>query len=340
MGYKLAGYDVVGCNDIDERMMRLYRENHKPRYSFCESIQSFKERSDLPKELFDLDILDGSPPCSSFSISGNREDDWGVERKFVEGQEKQILDTLFFDFIDLADKLRPKAVVAENVMGLLMGEAKAYVIRIYEHFEKIGYSVQHFVLNAADMGVPQKRERVFFVALRNDLCGGFLSQVDMFTYKPKLSLSFKANPIPFKEIEERGGVGCMKMYPSIKKHWERTQPGESFSESHKRETSKRGWFNYAKTHPDKTLATITAHTEGGGEYHYSECRSLSRLEVCKAGSFPLDYNFLDQNPKYVVGMSVPPLMIAGIAFEIYEQWLSKIKTPVETGVVKSQTNCL
>jgi DNA (cytosine-5)-methyltransferase 1 len=86
MGYKLAGFDVLGCNEIDPKMIEAYRLNHHPKYSFLEPIQEFKNRKDLPKELYELDILDGSPPCSSFSISGNREKDWGKEKKFREGQ--------------------------------------------------------------------------------------------------------------------------------------------------------------------------------------------------------------------------------------------------------------
>ena len=74
-----------------------------------------------------MDILDGSPPCSTFSIAGNREKDWGKEKKFREGQSAQVLDTLFFDFIALARVLQPKVVVAENVKGLLMGSAIDYI---------------------------------------------------------------------------------------------------------------------------------------------------------------------------------------------------------------------
>lgn len=61
MGYKLAGFDVIGCNEIDPRMMEVYRRNHNPKYSYLEPIQTFKLRDDLPDELYDLDILDGSP---------------------------------------------------------------------------------------------------------------------------------------------------------------------------------------------------------------------------------------------------------------------------------------
>ena len=129
MGYKLAGFDVIGCNEIDPKMMNVYCKNLNPKFPFLEPIQTFKDRQNLPAELFNLDILDGSPPCSSFSLASvggrfGRQKGWGKKKKFREGQAEQVLDTLFFDFIELAGRLRPKVVVAENVKGLLLGEAK------------------------------------------------------------------------------------------------------------------------------------------------------------------------------------------------------------------------
>lgn len=203
MGYKLAGFDVLGFNEIDKRMAEAYIENHNPKYSFIEPIQQFKNRKDLPKDLYNLDILDGSPPCSSFSMAGNRERDWGKEKKFREGQTEQVLDTLFFDFIDLAKELKPKVVIAENVKGILLGNAKKYVVEICKEFEKAGYYIQYFKLNAKNMGVPQSRERVFFIGLRTDLADNFLYQKDLFTFTPKLRLKFKEREIPFLEIESK-----------------------------------------------------------------------------------------------------------------------------------------
>jgi len=187
LGYKLAGFDVIGCNEIDPKMMNVYKTNNNPKYSFLESIVDFKNRDDLPNELYNLDILDGSPPCSSFSMMGNRSKDWGKAKKFAEGQVEQVLDTLFFDFIDLAEKLQPKIVVAENVKGILFGKAEQYVHRIYKAFDSAGYFCQHFVLDASKMGVPQKRERVFFICLRKDLAAGKNSP---FKRIPKLKLNF------------------------------------------------------------------------------------------------------------------------------------------------------
>jgi DNA (cytosine-5)-methyltransferase 1 len=198
MGYKMSGFNVIGCNEIDPEMMEIYKKNHNPKYSFLESIETFKLRDDLPKELYNLDILDGSPPCSSFSMAGSREKTWGKKKKFREGQADQVLDDLFFHYIELARKLQPKVVIAENVKGMLQGNAKGYVKQIINLFNVAGYDVQPFLLNGATMGLPQKRERVFFVCKRKDL--------DF----PKLKLGFNEKPIPFREVYD--GVNYPKKY--------------------------------------------------------------------------------------------------------------------------------
>lgn len=322
MGYKLAGFDVIGCNEIDPKMMACYIENHKPKYSFLEPIQTFKLRKDLPQELYDLDILDGSPPCSSFSMAGNREKDWGKDKVFREGQAMQVLDTLFFDFIDLAKELHPKIVVAENVKGLLLGEAKSYVIQVYKDFEKAGYTCQHFLLNASHMGVPQRRERVFFIALRNDLSQKFLSQVDMFTYKPKIDMCFGEQAIKFKELADYLGDNISEY---AKRAWDvRSPKDKSIADSKVRVPGmKISDMNTAYVYDDKVVQTLTSKGVHGSLLYSLPIR-LSKNEFCKVGSYPLDYNFVDSNFGYLIGMSVPPIMTAQIATRIYEQWLSKL----------------
>ena len=119
--------------------------------------------------MYDIDILDGSPPCSSFSIAGDREKTWGKKKHFREGQAKQILDDLFFEFLNVAERLNPKIIVAENVKGIVAGNAKGYMNLIIKHLNKLNYEVQIFLLNSALMGVPQKRERVFIIGRRKDL---------------------------------------------------------------------------------------------------------------------------------------------------------------------------
>ena len=319
MGYKLAGFDVIGCNEIDPQLIDIYKKHHSPKYSFLESITTFKNRKDLPKELYNLDILDGSPPCSSFSSAGAREKGWGKKKKFREGQTEQVLDTLFFDFVDLAKELQPRIVVAENVKKLLLGNAKSYVRRIYKAFDDAGYYCQHFLLDASKMGIPQKRERVFFICLRKDLAIPFLYQKDMFTSIPKIDLVFNEPEIPFKDIEADENEPILKHpSPCYKPYWELCKPGESCAKHH----PKGSLFAAYKINPNEPLFTITTKSVDAGGLHYTDYRILKRSEIYKASTFPLDYQCKD--PSYICGMSVPPVMVARIATEIYKQWLSKV----------------
>jgi DNA (cytosine-5)-methyltransferase 1 len=323
MGYKLAGFDVLGCNEIDPKMIEAYKANHNPKYAYLEPIQTFKLRTDLPDELYNLDILDGSPPCSSFSTAGNRDDDWGKEKKFREGQAEQILDTLFFDFIDLAKKLQPKVVIAENVEGLLIGEAKNYVRQIYREFDLAGYYVQHWLLNAADMGVPQRRKRVFFIAMRKDLAEPFMKQVDLFTVAPELILEFYEPQINFGEFYQPNIDDRPASKGKMFEYWQNRQRGDKlFSDSIFRNEGVKRCFTNMYIYADDVSPTYTSNSDV--IYLFDEYRKPNKFESCCIGSYPQDYNFKGVQYNYLIGMSVPPVMTAQIAKQVYEQWLSKI----------------
>ena len=322
MGYKLAGFDVLGCNEIDPKMIEAYKANHNPKYAYLEPIQTFKLRDDLPDELYNLDILDGSPPCSSFSMAGNREKDWGKEKVFREGQAQQVLDTLFFDFIDLAKKLQPKVVIAENVKGLLIGEAKSYVRQIYREFDLAGYYVQHWLLDASKMGVPQRRERVFFIALRKDLAAPFMKQKDLFTIAPELRLEFDEKPIPFSVFADYEGEPISDF---AKRAWDARWYGDKdISQSKARVPGMKVTdMNTFYVYDDKVCQTLTAK----GKHCcllFSKPIRLSKSEFCNIGSFPQDYNFPNSKWGYLIGMSVPPVMTAQVAIEVYNQWLKNL----------------
>lgn len=320
MGYKLAGYDVIGCNEIDHRMMYAYCQNHNPRFPFLEPIQDFKNREDLPPELYDLDILDGSPPCSSFSIAGSREEAWGKKKKFREGQAEQVLDTLFFDFIDVAKKLQPKVVVAENVKGLLTGGAKAYVQRIYQAFEDAGYICQHWLLDAQTMGVPQRRERVFFVCLRKDLLHHVPCAATLFDVLPRLQLEFKEPPILFGEFADYQGEELTT--PKFRFYWENRIPeDDGMGDTTKRLYGIEKCFNNRYDKEDMVCHTLTAKDMC---VCYNKPLKHSLNDICCISTFPRDYNFGGNKPHYIAGMSVPPVMMAQIASAIWEQWLSRM----------------
>ena len=111
------------CWNWSESSRRL-PENHKPKHLFVEDIRLFNQRQDLPPELYDLDLLVGSPPCSTFSMAGSREGAWGKKKVFREGQAKQTLDDLVFVYVDTIAKLKPKVCLLENVKGIIQGNAK------------------------------------------------------------------------------------------------------------------------------------------------------------------------------------------------------------------------
>jgi DNA (cytosine-5)-methyltransferase 1 len=310
MGYKLAGFDVIGCDEIDPKMMEIYKANHNPKYSFLESIRTFKLRTDLPKELYELDILDGSPPCSSFSTLGNRSKDWGKEKKFKEGQALQVLDTLFFDFIDLVNKLQPKVALAENVTGIMKGSARKYVKKIVKQFNDSGYFVKIEVINSKYYGVPQQRERVFFICVRKDF--GMKSKYQLFS-EINFKMPEKSKPIQFGEINDNAEY-TNNLCPSIFEMWTRTIAGNEMV----RKSGKKAISHYRLKN---NMIVPTMITKTFSFCHPLYPRGLSKLELCRAGSFPIDFDFKKIYPQYVIGMSVPPLLIATIADVIHEQIL-------------------
>ena len=322
MWYKLAWFDVIWINEIDPKIIEVYKANHNPKFAYCEWIQTFKDREDLPEELYHLDILDWSPPCSSFSMAWNREKDWWKEKKFREWQANQVLDTLFFDFIDLAKKLKPKVVVAENVKWILMWNAQKYVAKILEEFDNAWYNIQFFTLNWKDMWVPQRRERVFFIGLRKDLCEPFLENYNLFEQKPFIDMTFNEREIPFSEIEEmwENIEWETKTYDKVLDLWKKCEVWKSFDTVHERQS----YFSYMKIDPARVLPTITANTNWWCPYHYKDPRTLSKRELLLAWAYPLDYDFWKVKVKYLVWMSVPPLMTKWIANKIWDFWLSKL----------------
>lgn len=298
MGYKLAGFDVIGCVEIDPEMLKVYKANHNPKYPYLMGVQDFKKIPDdeLPKEFFNLDILDGSPPCSSFSMAGAREKKWGKASKFREGQAVQNLDDLFFDFIDVAAKLKPKVVIAENVKGLIQGNAKGYVKQIFQKFKESGYSVQLFLLNAAAMGVPQKRERTFFIANRID---------------KKIELSFNEEVTPleaaFNGCDRTGARNLTEQSAAL---WRKCEPGKSSASVHPNGSG----FSQVRVNGKAPGPTLPGNWHV--LWHWDEPRTFSTSEIKRIQTFPDDYNFFGQQAGYVCGMSVPPFMMQRIANQV------------------------
>lgn len=313
MGYKLCGCEVLGCNEIDPRMNKVYVLNHNPKYNYLEDIRDFNKRDDLPEELYDLDILDGSPPCSTFSMAGQREDAWGVEKKFREGQKEQTLDDLSFIFIETVAKLKPKVVIMENVEGLMLGNAWKYVQEIYKKFHEIGYQVKHWLLKGERMGVPQTRHRVFFVATKLNF------NLD------DLNMYFNYEPITYGMIKE----GELKQMGKDTKFYQiasqANDKDKNIADTRKRLGEKGSAFQTLYIRDNMVVPTQRAKPDLIDLEHIAY---VSKETIRNSQTFPYDYKFEPDtysNIGYICGMSVPPIMIKRLVTRLIESGLFDYK---------------
>lgn len=307
MGYKLAGFNHLGGVEIDKKSASVYKINHNPKYFYLQDIRDFNKRNDLPKELYNLDILDGSPPCSTFSMAGSRERAWGKSKQFREGQVNQTLDDLVFVYCDTIIQLQPKVFILENVKGIIAGNAKVYSKAIVKKMTEAGYKVQVFLLNAASMGVPQRRERVFFIGHRMDYS--------------KLVLKFNEMGILFGELNGKLGKNNSEYDNSIWKF--RNNNDNDFGQTLIRTGRQLSNWNSKYIFKDRVCNTI-ASTSGSKLIEFNNPNHLSNEKLRQIGTFPQDYNFKNIEPKYLIGMSVPPVMVAQIATEIKNQWFKTL----------------
>lgn len=281
LGYKLAGCDVLGGVEIDPAMAELYRANFKPKISQVCDIRV----ADVPSVA--VDILDGSPPCTPFSTAGLREKSWGQTKSFAEGGSTQTLDDLFFAFIEYAAKVNARAVIAENVSGMLRGNARAYVQRVNEGFKRLGYTAQLFHLAAADFGVPQIRRRVFFIAHRSKravhIAGASAKQQHVTISEALVGVDPLGKPLG----------------PASAKRWPATPLGGKYAHG-----------SYYRLNPKAVTPTLTTNTEFT---HWDHPRRLSDAAYARVQSFPDDYSLRGRPAEYVFGMSVAPFVMRAVA---------------------------
>jgi DNA (cytosine-5)-methyltransferase 1 len=164
------------------------------------------------------------------------------------------------------------------------------------------------------MGLPQARTRIFFIARRDDL-----------GLKP-IKISFNEKPITFGEVED-WLVNIKKDRRPITNRkvlhfWKKSKPGRLLVNAYEEETNKRALFNYSRESKHKPVRTMLA---GAGALHHSEPAYLSIPEWLACSSFPMDYDFSadKRDPRWFMGMSVPPFMIQRIALQIAKQWSLK-----------------
>jgi DNA (cytosine-5)-methyltransferase 1 len=360
LGYKLAGFRVLWANEFIPAAQEVYRANHPGTILDTRDIRTVQ-----PEDILDaiklkpgqLDLFDGSPPCASFSTAGAREAGWGQVKKYSD--TKQRTDDLFFEYVRLLRGIQPKTFVAENVSGLVKGTAKGYFLQILREFKACGYRVKAQVLDAQWLGVPQARQRLIFIGVRNDF--------NLEPVHPK-PLPYRytirdALPSLYRESAERVtenaqaesdcGWNAVSKYarvaspdepaPTIMTHgrgmsqvvieaetsierfaigreWDKLTPGQQSDK----------YINLVRPSADKPSPTICAgHGHGGvaGVTHPIEKRKFSIAELKRICGFPDDFvltgSYAQQWER--LGRAVPPVMMSHIARTVRDEILSRLQ---------------
>lgn len=339
-GYRLAGGKILAINEFVEEARNTYSANYPNTPILPGDIKELtgKDFLDLvglkPGE---LDILDGSPPCSAFSVAGSmcrgagstHSDGWGKTKIYSDGKKVENIEDLFFEFTRIASEIQPKVIVAENVKGLTVGEAKTYYNKITNAFGDIGYYVSSKVLKASNYGVGQGRERLIFIAVREDIADSiglsFLNINNLF-------------PEPFDEPTTIGDIiGGVENDPKEIEDLLASMKKSSIFNSviSKMPKNPKGVLTGADYHPKghcfntkraSLYSPSPTLTASGGLVHWEEDRYMSIPELKRIQSLPDDF-ILTGNPgqrSERIGRMVPPLMMKAIAESIYSKVLSKL----------------
>ncbi|MBQ0083215.1 MAG: DNA cytosine methyltransferase [Clostridiales bacterium] len=158
-GFEMAGYNIPLAVEKDEWASETYKKNHPNTKVITNDITQITDLNSFFDEPVDIDGIIGGPPCQGFSLSGNRD-------------KKDPRNSLFMEFVRFVKHFKPRFFVMENVTGILSMKTKNdenVKDLIINEFSGVGYTVNIYILNAAEFGVPQSRVRVFFIGLRNDI---------------------------------------------------------------------------------------------------------------------------------------------------------------------------
>ena len=340
-GYRLAGGKILCINEFVEEAQNTYRENYPDTPILPGDIKQLSGQDFLDAagiEVGEVDILDGSPPCSAFSVAGKlsqstggkHSDGWGQTKKYSDGKMVENIEDLFFEFLRVADEIRPKVIIAENVAGLTIGEAKQYFNKIQNTFDQIGYDVCAKVLDSRYFGVSQTRTRVFFIGVRNDVTSKVgltfmnIGSVfpENFDYVVPLEDALTGLEYDKEEVDmltERflGTKYWQDTGAKMPTFPDRVLNGDDFNE-------RGSHFNLKRVSLKQPAPTITAMGSGitnAGSFHWSEPRKLTIGELMRIQSLPDDFVLTGKWNQRAerIGRMVPPLMLKALASSVYEK---------------------
>ncbi len=359
-GYRLAGGKVLVANEFIKTAQETYEKNYPDTVILPGDIKELSGKDFLDVAgigVGELDILDGSPPCSAFSVagklshniheeehidlwgnvtvekvSGKHSDGWGQTKNYSDGKTVENIEDLFFEFLRVAEEIKPKVIVAENVKGLTIGEARTYFNKILNTFEKIGYDVCAQVLDSRYYGVPQSRSRVIFIGVREDIAAkagyNFMTISQIFPEPDKEAMKLKDAMV--------GLVNDPDEVKYLTEKWENTaywkQTGSKMPANPDKVLTgmdfhpKGHHFNLKRCSLEAPAPTITAMGSAettAGAFHWSEPRKLTIPELKRIMALPDDFKLTGKWSQKAerCGRMVPSRMMERIASSIYEKVL-------------------
>ena len=284
LGLIQAGHEVIWANDIDKDAVATYKENIGS-HIICEDIKNI-DISALP----DADVVVGGFPCQGFSQAN---------RLRTLGDDRNQLYRFFYNTIKTK---QPKFFIAENVKGILsLGKGEA-IKQIVADFEAAGYVTSITLVNMANYGVPQTRQRVIIIGQRTDLGKEMLFSVPEPTHTKDRWVTIKEAIDHFPDPNTENSV-LNHVYSAYKVVY-------------------RNFTGHRKTDPDKPSPTVLARGNGGGGVcaipHYNGKRRLTIRESASIQTFPEDFHFVGaMNSCYrQIGNAVPVLFAKKLGKEL------------------------
>lgn len=307
LGYSMAGFRELLANEWDDNAVQTFKLNF-PDVPVIQgdiaklTVEQVLELTGLqPGE---LDVFDGSPPCQGFSTAGDRE---------IADDRNQ----LFREYARLLQGLQPKVFVMENVSGMVKGKMKLIFADILRELKASGYKVSARLLNAMYFNVPQSRQRMIFIGVREDL--GIEPSHPKAEGKP-FTVREALENCPNYEVNQLLVGESYKIICNMRQ-------GEDGSKAHERlfNNGKDKWFNMIRCSWNKPAPTI-GKTGGMALVHPKRNNVLNIDEYKRVGSFPDPFKFIGtySSMKQRIGNSVPPLFMRSIARHIRTEILANL----------------
>ena len=330
-GITAAGFKIVASNELEEDYKAIYRQNFPDVKFLANDIKEItdEEIDDILKYYPEIDLFAGGPPCQGFSLAGKR-----------DISDKR--NTLFSYYLKIANKVKPKVILMENVRLLTSmknPDGKFVKDDILNTFAEIGYNSRFFIVNAADYGVAQNRERVIFIGIRKDLnlqpviadtiCGDVNG---LFAKQPYFTFGDAVSDLEFLEAGEKSKSDKYHKAVAHPEHvirWLYNVP-EGKSAHDNEDPSLRPPSGYNTTYkrqvwnePGATVQTTFGMISGSNNVHPIATRSLTIREAMRLQSFPDSFKIegKDGVVRTTIGNAVPPLLAYRIALFIKSHYI-------------------